>query len=354
MANQIRNKDSASQKGQVHMASKEKVSPVSSTDKTCKDKTDDYPGMVSQRVPEHMDLKRAKAWHEDVYRLRLEGTCIPCTALATAKSNTGRKQWVRDILIPGSLPLYALHYTIQEQFAVMADNSHYFSLPQDIWQKLTQKDTEKWLSLVGVLFQSPIQREKDTLWTVQNSKNNQDRNMLREDAGPYVATDHREGIWQCTVDMHEAMQKTVLTQMDLSALPKFFHAPIDHLLERLPVEHILAFHDRDCGDRLAEGERCFDSYASFMHEDLVEDIDDLLFFGTDEPACQPSIDSPTDTLYYTGKGEKGSLQVKITGSKDAVDLINEGLVTRETLDEALRTVFTEYRPVGIAAQEKNA
>ena len=80
------------------MASKEKVSPVSSTDKTCKDKTDDYPGMVSQRIPEHMDLKRAKAWHEDVYRLRLEGTFIPRTALATAKSNTGRKKEVRDII----------------------------------------------------------------------------------------------------------------------------------------------------------------------------------------------------------------------------------------------------------------
>ena len=46
--------------------------------------------------------------------------------------------------------------------------------------------------------------------------------------------------------------------------------------------------------------------------------------------------------------------MKITGSKEAVDLINEGLVTRETLDEALRTVFTEYRPVGITAQEENA
>ena len=42
------------------MASKEKVSPVSSTDKTCKDKTDDYPGMVSQRIPEHMDRKEQK------------------------------------------------------------------------------------------------------------------------------------------------------------------------------------------------------------------------------------------------------------------------------------------------------
>ena len=84
-----------------------------------------------------------------------------------------------------------------------------------------------------------------------------------------------------------------------------------------------------------------------MHDDLQEDIEELLFWGQDEPDRQPSVDSPTDTLYYTSQGAE-CLQIKITGSRDAADLVEQGILTENALDKAVQKLFMEYRPVCIA------
>ena len=252
-----------------------------------------------------------------------------------------------DLLIPGSLTLGALHEMIQAQFTEERVLSHYFHLPKSIWDSLTEGDTAKWCSLVGVLFQSPFMKTTDCAWVQKEDKKEQNIGKTGEEiyTGPYYVGNHGEGIYQSWLDMHEAMQHFPIAETPLEKIPELLQAPIDHLLERLPVEHMLAFHARDCQDVLAEGERCFTSYASFMHEDLAEGIENILFEGIDEPEYQPSVDSPTDMMYYTASSDKGSFTLQITGSKDAVDLVEKGSITEDAVDQAVAKVLMDYCPV---------
>lgn len=332
------------------MEEKEKVSVAPETNKRMAGKGDGYPGIVNLRTPKNIDLCKAKAWHEDVYRLHLTQV-FPEESLKAEKKEAA-DVFLCDLLIPGSLTLGALHEMIQAQFAEKRELSHYFHLPKSVWDSLTEGDTAKWCSLVGVLFQSPFMKTTDCAWVQKEDKKEQDIGRTGEDiyTGPYYSENHGEGIYQSWLDMHEAMQRFPIAETPLEKIPELIQAPIDHLLERLPVEHMLAFHARDCQDVLAEGERCFTSYASFMHEDLAEDIDHLLFEGIDEPEYQPSVDSPTDMLYYTASGDLGSFTLQITGSKDAVDLVEKGIVTDEDMEQAVDKVLMMYYPVCMVSQ----
>lgn len=328
------------------MEVKEKVSVAPETN----ERGDGYPGIVNLRMPKNVDLYKAKAWNEDVYRLHL-AQVFPEESLTEEKEDAANV-FTCDILIPGSLTLGALHEMIQAQFTEKRKLSHYFHLPKSVWDSLTEGDTAKWCSLVGVLFQSPFMKATDCAWAQKENKKEQDIGRTGEKlyTGPYYAGNHGEGIYQSWLDMHEAMQRFPIAETPLEKIPELLQAPIDHLLDRLPVEHMLAFHARDCQDVLAEGECCFASYASFMHEDLAEDIDNILFAGIDEPEYQPSVDSPTDMLYYTASSDLGSFTLQITGSKDAVDLVEKGLVTEENVDRAVEKVLMMCCPVCMVSQ----
>ncbi len=332
------------------MEEKEKVSVAPETNKRMAGKGDGYPGIVNLRTPKNVDSHKAKAWNEDIYRLHLTQV-FPEESLTEEKGEAA-DVFSCDVLIPGSLTLGALHEMIQAQFTEERVLSHYFHLPKSIWDSLTEGDIAKWCSLVGVLFQSPFMKVTDRAWTQKEVKKEQDIGRTGEDlyTGPYYSENHGEGIYQSWLDMHEAMQRFPIAETPLEKIPELIQEPIDHLLERLPVEHMLAFHARDCQDVLAEGERCFTSYASFMHEDLAEDIENILFEGIDEPEYQPSVDSPTDMLYYTASSDHGSFTLQITGSKDAVDLVEKGLVTEENVDRAVEKVLMMYCPVGMVSK----
>ena len=334
------------------MEEKEKVSVAPETNEWTAGKGDGYPGMVNLRTPKNIDPYRAKAWHEDVYRLHL-AQIFPEESLKEEKAEAAGA-FSCDILIPGSLTLGALHEMLQAQFTEERALSHHFHLPKSVWDSLTERDTAKWCSLVGVLFQSPFMKSADPAWEKTVDKNAQSTGTPEDTSytGPYSSGNHGEGIYQSWLDMHEAMQRFPIAETALEKIPELTKAPIDHLLERLPVDHMLAFHARDCQDVLAEGERCFTSYDSFMHEDLAEDIETLLFEGIDAPEYQPSVDSPTDTLYYTATGDSGSFTLQITGSKDAVDLVEKGMITEESVDQAVEKVLMQYCPVCLYVRGK--
>ena len=332
------------------MEVKEKVSVAPETN----ERGDGYPGIVNLRTPKNIDPYEAKAWNEDVYRLHIEQVFQTDMLKESRKSGDSTKVFSCDILIPGSLTLSALHEMIQAQFVEEKELSHYFHLPKSVWDSLTEGDTAKWCSLVGVLFQSPFMKAEKCAWEKIEGQKEQNTGITEEGryTGPYVSENHGEGIYQSWLDMHEAMQCYPIAETALEKVPELIQTPIDHLLERLPVDHVLAFHGKDCQDVLAEGERCFSSYASFMHEDLEEDIADILFFGKDESGYQPSVDSPTDTIFYTADAGSTGFTLQMTGSKDAVDLIEKGLVTEEELAQAVAKVLTEYCPVCMISNGK--
>ena len=65
------------------------------------------------------------------------------------------KTFSRDLLVPGSLPLYALHYVIQAAFGWENSHLHRFNLPPKCFRSVTNGRVGYWSRLVGVLLRSP-------------------------------------------------------------------------------------------------------------------------------------------------------------------------------------------------------
>ncbi len=81
---------------------------------------------------------------------------------------------------------------------------------------------------------------------------------------------------------------------------------------------------------------------------LRQEIRDILESGLDVPERQPLIGTPTDVLYYNYDfGD--DWKVRITGSYDACDLVEQGRITDQELALAIKQVYETYRPVCIAA-----
>ena len=305
----------------------------------------------------------------------------------------------RDLLVPDGLALYALHYVIQACFGWENSHLHHFELPARQYFNVTGGKAGKWSELVGILFQSPFMREEEAFWA-DDYEEGSFKNWLRKKyTGPYVSFCHGEGIIQCTEDMKKNYDKDELIVVDycryegelyvgyarpagkgakagpvqVSDERDFFGRKIEKreilrlsdcpvrvmdllyadtfprkLLERLSIGEVLALHGKSPSDGLAETDTIMDSFEAFMDEELKEDVESIRREGIDAPSEQPLINSPTDVLYYYyDYGD--NWKIRITGSLDACDLVEQGRVTQDELDQAIAKVFTTYRPVCIAA-----
>ncbi|MCD8232746.1 MAG: hypothetical protein LUD14_13270 [Clostridiales bacterium] len=79
--------------------------------------------------------------------------------LAKAKSAISR-----DILIPGTMNLHALHYAIQKLFGWQNSHLHNFSIPQEDFDALTAGTLGGYTDLCGVLFRFPEDDMSDLYW----------------------------------------------------------------------------------------------------------------------------------------------------------------------------------------------
>jgi len=307
----------------------------------------------------------------------------------------------RDILIPGDMPLYALHYAIQRLFGWQNSHLHKFNLPPARFLSVTDNNAKKWSQLVGVLFRSPWMEEGEAFWADDYEYGSFKTWIRKKYTGPYLSLCHGEGIIQCRKDVKEifaripmvkilysryegelcvayverlrekavpgevpvteADQKHVwfgtVEKAEICALADcpaeallrlFMEDRPDDLLERLSVEEVLSPAERYPGDAPAFPDELVTTYEAFMDEDLVDDIKRIVRSGVDRPALQPVIGTPTDVLYYNYDfGD--NWMVRITASMDACDLVEQGRITQQELDEAIAGVYKNYRPVCIAA-----
>lgn len=306
----------------------------------------------------------------------------------------------RDILIPSDMPLYALHYMIQQAFGWENSHLHRFELPMKQFLNITDNNAGKWASLVGVLFRSPWMDESDQFWADDYETGSFKTWLRKKYTGPYLSLCHGEGIMQCAWDMEEIrkripkvtieycetngkcfisdvnpaeknakigeihltkkeresfygkiVRKETMYFEDCSAeavLRLFLEGGANNLLERLPVEEVLAFHDKSIHDALAPDEEICSTFGDFADEDLREEVNRVLVSGIDDPVNQPFIKPVTDVIYYFyDYGD--NWRIKITGSNDACDLVEQGRVTQADLDRAIQKIHETYRPVCIAA-----
>lgn len=78
-----------------------------------------------------------------------------------AKVNSGI---TRDVLVPSTLSLHALHYLIQRAFGWQNCHLHHFALPHNVFALLTESSFHAWGKLCGVLFRFPDLPIDDLYW----------------------------------------------------------------------------------------------------------------------------------------------------------------------------------------------
>lgn len=135
--------------------------------------------------------------------------------------------------------------------------------------------------------------------------------------------------------------------LPLDALRWLQERPADELLERMSIQFVLALGEKGLPEK---GYEIFDGDLVENSEQLKEEIDEavhMTYDRIDTPLNQPDIGGITKELFYEYDfGDEWT--VKITGSFNCADMIEEGLVTQEELDAANLQVRNTYRPVMIA------
>ena len=92
----------------------------------------------------------------------------------------------RDILVPSDITLHALHYVILRAFGWQNGHLHHFSLPEDVFEKLTDNRFSAWAELVGVYFRFPTENYEDIYWDDDYREGQSFKSWLkRKYTGPY-------------------------------------------------------------------------------------------------------------------------------------------------------------------------
>lgn len=313
----------------------------------------------------------------------------------------------RDIIVPGDIPLYALHYVMQRAFGWQNSHLRQFELPEDCFKAITDGNASMWTCLVGVLFRSPLMDENDEFWA-DDYNGGSFKNWLRKKyTGPYLSQCHGEGILTCKEDMmrldmdaeYYVMYATAFNRETLKyegeeyvaeAFPvydhkgnrwpepkpwyseevpyrvevvKFEDMPSEGLkflfernpmalLERLPIDSVLAAGKMslpvDCSDK----ERQYiDKQMTFsgkvVYQQAWEYLDRIIKTQIDSPEMQVLPMPVTDTLLYNYDfGD--NWQIRITASENCPDLVESGRITQTELDRANVKCREVYRPVLIA------
>ena len=313
----------------------------------------------------------------------------------------------RDIIVPGDMPLYALHYVIQRAFGWQNSHLHRFELPEDRVRLLTNGNASMWSCMVGVLFRSPLMDEADEFWA-DDYNGGSFKNWLRKKyTGPYLSQCHGEGILSCQEDMmgidleeeyyvmyaraydhisqkydgEEYISEVSPLFDDLGRkrpepkpwqrdkvpyrieVVKFEDLPSEGLkyifeqnpmalLERLPISSILAT------GKFALSENCSDEERKYIDEQIVKSGADLFMQlkkyikriiddQIDSPVVQVQPLPVTDVLLYNYDfGD--NWKIRITASENCPDLVESGRISQTELDRANVKCREVYRPVLIA------
>ena len=70
----------------------------------------------------------------------------------------------RTVLVPGAMNLHAMHYMILRLFGWQNEHLHRFSLPEECFDALTDKEIDGWLGLCGTLLRFPGGDNADLYW----------------------------------------------------------------------------------------------------------------------------------------------------------------------------------------------
>ena len=313
----------------------------------------------------------------------------------------------RDIIVPGDIPLYALHYVIQRAFGWENSHLHRFELPKEQFKMITDNNASTWSYMVGVYLRSPLMNEDDEFWA-DDYNGGSFKNWLRKKyTGPYLSQCYGEGLMSCQRDMlkidmdekyyvlyeksynrktqnydgeeritevipvydHNGKKRSKPKPIGKDDRPyrvetkKFEAIPAEGLthlfdrdpmalLERLPIDSVLAPAEyRLLKDVSGEEREYIDEQIAKSAEEIAQELGGyvcrIVKEQIDSPMAQVYPIPVTDTLIYSYDfGD--NWKIRITASENCVDLVESGRITQAELDKANVKCREVYRPVLIA------
>ncbi|MDO4805470.1 MAG: hypothetical protein Q4A32_11710 [Lachnospiraceae bacterium] len=314
----------------------------------------------------------------------------------------------RDVVVPADIPLYALHFVIQRAFGWQNSHMHSFALPDHVFSNLTEERINTWKEMVGVLLRSPLMAEEDEFWADDYEGGDFTKWLRGKYTGPYLSQCYGEGIISCRHDMEQLdmdaeyylmfeklynfdtkkyddeeritkvspvysyngeknpeprpwgskdipyrVEVVKFADIPLAKIGYLYERDLNELLERLPLDSILASGEAELPDNCSEDGRDYidsqiaDSW-NMVYDGTIGQVQKIIESKTDLPSAQPEIRmAVTDELIYSydyGDGWK----VRITASENCPELVKSGRITQDLLDMANIKCRDTYRPVLIA------
>ena len=155
----------------------------------------------------------------------------------------------RDILVPSDITLHALNYAILRMFGWQNGHLHNFSLPENVFKKLTENKFLTWSEMVGVYFRFPTENYEDIYWDDDYKEGESIKSWMRKKyTGPYRYKGYGEHylINQMEVErMFARWDEITVQEYDFRA--KKQPEPYNVKLKEATVDQVIhAFADVEC------------------------------------------------------------------------------------------------------------
>ncbi|MBC8587748.1 plasmid pRiA4b ORF-3 family protein [Paratissierella segnis] len=246
----------------------------------------------------------------------------------------------RDILIPSDMPLHNLHYAIQKLFGWKNSHLRRFYLPEDIYNKLTERTVKRWLDLVGILFQPPSEAEEDVFWDDDYERGSFKVWLRKKYTGPYI--------YGGTMEYPEVARQNVQELLDYYSMVEVRESFSDYYNRKEK--------DENAQIRIIKEAPLIDLTLEEMNssiiieggtESLLERLEvDKLLAAQDEDINLDELFPVTKELVYNYDFGDNWI-VKITKYKGCEDLLNDNMIDEYELEEAEDIVINKHKPVCI-------
>ncbi len=194
----------------------------------------------------------------------------------------------RDILVPADITLHALHYAIVRMFGWMNSHLHHFSLPDNIFAKLTKNKFMTWSKMAGIYFRFPSEDFEDLYWDDDYKEGQSVKSWMRKKyTGPYkyggfeehylinqekvknMIEQNEEIIVQKFLLQSENQPKPYKVKLKEATVNEVKYAYMDfqyyELIERLPLSDIMCLSEVD-----------FSAIRNYIKNNTPNDLDDVL------------------------------------------------------------------------------
>lgn len=289
-----------------------------------------------------------------------------------------KKSISRDVLVPADITLHALHYALLRMFGWQNSHLHCYSLPQDVFDKLTEQQFVTWARLVGVYFRFPSEDFEDIYWDDDYKEGQSFKSWMKKKyTGPFRYNGFSEHYlnaqdevsmfferWQ-EVTVHEFSLKenkppynVKLVDATVREVEQSFGDFWCHeLVERLPIEQVL------CTPGVRR--QGFAQIRKKLFEQLAKiDIDEAIYklacgrFKSLKQEQKHLANYNVDAIPITNKllyqydyGDNWRVWITCTEAYEKTEDDGWRALTHTSVDateEALMEVLEKYRPVCVA------